>query len=387
MNDDVRPFQIAVSDEALDDLRRRLAQSRFPVAPKSDPWRFGAEDSFMREIVEYWRDGYDWRPWEARLNSFGSRMMRVNGLDVHFLFEQGSGPNPLPVIVSHGWPSSIAEFLDLIERLAHPERFGGDVADALTVVVPSLPGFGFSQAPPAPFDDRRRVAEMWTQLMAQLGYERYGAAGGDLGGSVSGWMAYDDPKVVAVHMNMQTLFPNDADIAAEPLSAAEAAWLAEAGRQTHREVGYLVQQGTKPQTLAYGLADSPLGQAAWILEKFKVWTNPQGDAPPPYDRDLMLTNVMLYWLTNSAATASWYYVSMFEGRGFWMEPGGRVTTPAGFCFFPGDTLRARPPIEHSRRTFTNIVRRVEVEHGGHFPGMQCPDVLAENMLAFFRPFH
>jgi len=227
---------------------------------------------------------------------------------------------------------------------------------------------------------------MWGVLMRRLGFDRYGAQGGDLGGCVTGWMGYEDPAIAAIHMNMQVLFPDGSDFETNPPDAAEADWMRRGTESMTRERGYQAIQGTKPQTLAYGLDDSPAGMAAWILEKFKVWTNPEGTAPPPFTIGGLITNIMLYWLGQGAAPPSWFYIALHERRGFWMEPGGKVMAPAAFCFFANDLMPSRPPIEHSARVFGNIVHRVEHATGGHFPAMEVPAVLAEDIRAFFRAY-
>lgn len=383
---EVRPYTIAIAEERLDDLARRLAQVRMPVAPAAGPWQFGTDPDYLAQVIARWRSGYDWRTWENRLNALGSSMASVEGLDVHFLLVPGAGSAPFPLLLTHGWPGSIAEFIEIADMLAHPEEHGGDAEDGFTLVIPSIPGFGFSQAPASPLTPRD-VGRMFSALMGQLGFTRYGAHGGDIGGCVTGWMGHDDPAIAAIHMNMQVLFPDPADLVAHPPGEAEAKWLSRSAESMFRERGYATIQGTRPQTLAYALDDSPAGLAAWILEKFKVWTNlADPAAPPPFDFDALITNVMLYWLGQGAAPPSWYYIALHERRGFWMEPGGKVQVPTGFCFFPGDIMSTRPPREHSARVFANIVHRREYPGGGHFPALECPAVLAEDIRTFFRPW-
>jgi hypothetical protein len=224
-------------------LQDRLARTRFPVAPDAPAWHFGTDPAFLRDLIARWRQGYDWRAAEARLNALGSSMTRIEDLEVHFLIERGSGANPFPLVLTHGWPGSIAEFLDIVDLLAHPQRHGGDPADGFTVVIPSIPGFGFSAAPPNPLTPRD-VARMWGVLMRRLGFDRYGAHGGDLGGCVTGWMGHDDPAIAAIHMNMQVLFPHASDFEANPPDASEADWIARGTRSMARERVYQAIQGT-----------------------------------------------------------------------------------------------------------------------------------------------
>jgi pimeloyl-ACP methyl ester carboxylesterase len=286
-----------VPESVLADLRKRLELTRLPDnEPKAAPWRYGTSLTYMRGVVDHWLKRYDWRAWEARINAFSHHKTTIGGKKIHFILERGSGDNPLPLLLTHGWPGSFVEFLDIIEKLAHPERFGGDARDAFTVVAPSLPGYGFSDAPDAPIGPRD-IAPIWRTLMTEvLECERYVAQGGDWGAIITSWLALDHPmNLAAIHLNMLGLRPF---VGAEtpPLSDEEKAWMERAQERRTQISAYQQIQGTKPQTLAYGLTDSPAGLAAWILEKFHGWTIPDEDAPPPFDIDRLLTNVMLYWI-------------------------------------------------------------------------------------------
>src|SRR5688500_17173356 len=282
----VEPFTLQVPDRVLADLKERLARTRLPdTEPKGTPWRYGTSLAYMRDVVDHWRDRYDWRTWEARINAFSHHKTSIGGKTIHFILERGSGDNPLPLLLTHGWPGSFVEFLDIIERLAHPERFGGDVRDAFTVVAPSLPGYGFSDPPDVPIGPRD-IAPIWSTLMTEvLGCEHYVAQGGDWGAIITSWLALDHPKnLKAIHLNMLGLRPfvgKDTP----PLSDDEKDWIERAQAQRAKITAYQQIQGTKPQTLAYGLTDSPAGLAAWTLEKFHGWTIPDKDAPPPFDTD------------------------------------------------------------------------------------------------------
>ncbi len=291
--------------------------------------------------------------WEAKLNRFPHYMAKVGGLKVHFILERGSGDNPMPLLLTHGWPGSVVEFLDVIEPLAHPERFGGDIKDGFTVIVPSLPGYGFSDAPEAPITPRD-VAALWRELMVDvLGGERYVAQGGDWGGTITSWLAFDHPEhLAAIHLNMQGLLPFRGEGMA-PMTDEELAWLKLAQEQSRLESAYQQIQGTKPQTLSYGLTDSPVGLAGWILEKFHGWTVPPGSPePPPFNLDHLLTNVMLYWL-NGINASTWLYVSLVEANSFFLKLGEKVEVPTGLLLFPNDLLPP-PPDSWGRRAY-NVV--------------------------------
>jgi len=377
------PFTLAVPNSVLADLKERLAQTRWPIEPKAAPWHYGADLAYMRGVVDHWRHRYDWRHWEARLNRFPQYRAEIGGRKLHFILERGSGDNPLPLILTHGWPGSVAEFIDVIEPLAHPERFGGDVCDAFTVVAPSLPGYGFSDPPERPVTPRE-IAALWRELMVDLlGCTRYVAQGGDWGACVTSWLALDHPdRLAAIHLNMLGLIPS-AGAGNETLAPDEAEWREAARAKTARETGYQLIQGTKPQTLAYGLTDSPVGLAAWILEKFHGWTIPGQAGPPPFDLDHLLTNVMLYWLGGINAS-TWLYVSIVEGTGFFLKPGERVEVPTGLFLFPNDLIPS-PPESWTRRAY-NVRHRRDAESGGHFAAMENGPLLVEDMREFFRAY-
>jgi microsomal epoxide hydrolase len=334
----------------------------------------------MRDVVDYWRTGFDWRAVEARLNRFAHYRLPVDGRVVHAIVEPGSGDNPLPVLLTHGWPGSFVEFADLIEPLAHPERFGGRAQDGLTVVVASLPGYGLSDPPAEPIGPRE-VAGVWQRLMAQtLGFERFGAHGSDWGAAVTSWLAYDFPQnLAAIHLTMPILRadgPFD-----PPLDPEEEDFLGRMVARLAGESGYQAIQGTKPQTLSYGLTDSPAGLAAWILEKFQGWTASYGTGrPPAVDLEHLLTNVMLYWLAGPNA-ASWMYRFLVDGSAFLLPSGGRIETPTGLCLFPDDVALPAPD-RYGRRTY-NVVSRTLAASGGHFPGLDASEALVMDLRAFF----
>jgi pimeloyl-ACP methyl ester carboxylesterase len=384
MHDTIKaePFRVAVPDDVLTDLKTRLAQTRWPIEAKAPPWTYGAPLSFMRQVVDYWRDQYDWRKSEAALNRFPNYRANIDGKQVHFILERGSGPDPLPLILTHGWPGSVVEFLDIIEPLAHPERFGGDAANGFTVVVPSLPGYGFSDPPDAPIAPRE-IAPIWSKLMTDiLGCDRYVAQGGDWGGIVTSWLALDHPeRLKAIHLNIVGFNPLIPD--SDPLSAEEEDWIRRNTARRDGEIAYHAMNGTKPQTLSYGLTDSPVGIAAWILEKFHGWSGKGQGGWPPFDRDHLLANVMIYWLTGSNA-AAWLYKSLLDGSGRRLPEGAFVDIPTAMLLFPED-IAVPAPNRWIERSY-NLVQRHDAPSGGHFAAFENGPLFVEDVRNFFRAF-
>jgi len=378
---DIRPFTLDIPETALDDLRERLARTRWPAELPGTAWSRGVPLDYLQELAEYWRTGYDWREHEARLNELPQYTTTIDGANVHFLHIRSDEPDALPLIVTHGWPGSIIEFLDVIGPLTDPRSHGGDAADAFHLVIPSIPGFGLS----GPIRDagwtERRAARALAELMRRLGYDRYGAQGGDMGAVISPELGrVDADHVVGVHVNAATVgfmpFP--------PLPEDELAELSDAERARFERItayiddgsGYASIQSTRPQTLAYGLTDSPVGQLAWIVERFQEWTHAElpEDA---VDRDRMLTNVMLYWLTGTAgSSANMYYEGKHAGQ--WPE---RSAVPTGVAVFAED-IAIRRYAEHSN----NIVHWSDFDRGGHFAAMEVPDLLIADVRQFFRQF-
>jgi pimeloyl-ACP methyl ester carboxylesterase len=381
---DAEPFRIAIDDAVLDDLKARLARTRWPIEAKARPWQYGTDMTWLKSVVAHWHERYDWRIWEAKLNRFPHYKATVGGRKLHFILERGSGDNPLPLVLTHGWPGSVVEFLEIIEPLAHPERFGGDVKDAFTVIVPSLPGYGFSDAPESPITPRD-IAGLWRELMVDvLGCDRYVAQGGDWGGTITSWLAFDHPEhLAAIHLNMQGLLPfRGAGV--PPMTEEELAWLKEAQERSSLESAYQQIQGTKPQTLSYGLTDSPAGLAGWILEKFHGWTLPPGSTePPPFDVDHLLTNVMLYWL-NGINASTWLYIALVDNDAFFLKAGEKVDVPTGLYLFPNDLIP--PPPESWNRRVYNLTHRRDGKKGGHFAAFENGPLLVEDMRAFFRNY-
>ncbi|WP_030546559.1 epoxide hydrolase family protein [Streptomyces albus] len=375
---DIRPFRAAVPQADLDDLRERLARTRWAGGLDGVGWDHGVPTGYLRTLADYWRTGYDWRRHEAELNTFPQFTTSVDGQNIHFLHVRSPEPDALPLIITHGWPGSVVEFLDVIGPLTDPRAHGGDPADAFHVVAPSIPGFGFSGPTGEPGWDISRVTRAWAVLMSRLGYERYAAQGGDTGSAVSAELGRLDPEhVVAVHVNGALGFPTGEPGEAEGLTPAERDRLA---RYTDQEgTGYALLQATRPQTLAHGLHDSPAGQLAWIVEKFKEWTDPAAELPEDaVDLDRLLTNVSLYWFTGTAGSAARLYK---ESAATWGGTADRSTTPTGVAVFPGD-LGIRRIAEREN----NVVHWSEFDRGGHFAAMEAPDLLIGDLRAFFRRF-
>jgi microsomal epoxide hydrolase len=378
----IEPFRIAISDAELRDLRERLGRTRFPEEIPGSGWGYGTALAYMRELVAYWREEYDWRAAEAKLNAFPQFRAEVGGLGIHFIHRRGRGPAPLPLVLSHGWPGSIAEFAKVIGPLADPEAHGGDAADAFDVVCPSIPGFGFSDHPRAPGVTPERVAALWVELMNGLGYRRFGAQGGDWGGIITTYMGIGHAASLAgIHLNMVLAFPLDPARPEAGLSGEELAAVRELQRFRRDESGYQAIQGTKPQTLAYGLTDSPAGLAAWIVEKFRTWSDCGGEIERRFSKDELLTNVMLYWLpANAGSSGRLYCEALRSGR--FPPPDFRVAVPTGCAIFPREILR--PPRAWVERYY-NLMRWTPMSAGGHFAAMEEPAALVDEIRAFFRP--
>lgn len=384
----VKSFHIQVDDAVLEDLRRRLDATRWPEEPADAGWRYGVNLDYLKDLVAYWKDGFDWRAVEARWNALPHYTAEASGsggypYQIHFIFEPGSGDSPLPLILTHGWPGSFVEYIDLIGPLAHPERFGGDVSDAFDVIVPSLPGYAFSSPPAAPINPPE-IAHIWHDLMTRvLERPRFGAQGGDWGSVVSSWLGARYPEAVAgIHLNMLGLAAHRSG-GGEPVNDEEQAWIKEARARLHRDGAYQAVQGTKPTSLNVGLTDSPAGLAAWIVEKFQAWSGTGADTPPPYDRDLLLANITLYWVTGSIGTANWLYTSIRQQGGIQLAAGEKVTVPTGFAF-PAHDLAPQPPDTLIARAY-NAVHRTDFPDGGHFLALDAPEALTTDIREFFRP--
>jgi pimeloyl-ACP methyl ester carboxylesterase len=377
-----RPFFIRVDDAAITDLQRRLGETRWPDDPGGVSWATGTDLRWLQDLVAYWRHGFDWRAQEARLNALPQFRQRVGGIDLHWMHVQGRGEAPMPLLLSHGWPGSVFEFMDIIPLLTDPAMHGGNSADAFTVVVPSLPGYGYSFTAGQPRMSVEQMADCLAMLMTDvLGYSRFGAQGGDWGASVSARIGYAYPaRTAGVHLNLMPIRRDPAAMASPDLQ--EQAYLDALDHWLREETGYSAQQSTRPQTLAYGLTDSPAGLAAWIAEKFRAWSDCGGDLYSVFDRDHLLANISLYWFTGAIGSSFWPYYA--RAHGSWPIPdGSTVDVPTGYAEFPSEIVR--PPRSLAARTFTDLQRWTSMPRGGHFAAMEQPALLAEEIRAFFRP--
>lgn len=376
VTDQTQPYRLHASEEQLRDLRDRLLHARWPESEPVDDWSQGIPRSYLKEVCDYWANGYDWRRVEQHINSFPQFRTRLDGLDVHFLHVRSPHPNALPLVITHGWPGSIVEFLKVIEPLTDPVAHGGTSTDAFDVVCPSLPGFGFSGKPEETGWGVERIGAAWAELMARLGYERYGAQGGDWGSSVTAEIGRQDPGHVAgIHMNMPFVSPRSMDMS--ELTPEEQSVLASLAHYQQWESGYSKEQSTRPQTVGYALVDSPVGLCAWILEKFRAWTDCDGDLESVLSRDELLDNVMLYWLPAAGASSARIYWESFNEVS--TEP---VGVPTGCSIFPKEILRVSRRWAASR--FTNIVYWNETDRGGHFAAFEQPELFVQEVRAFFR---
>ena len=376
MSDPVRPFRIAIDEDDLADLRARLARTRWPEAETVDDWSQGIPLAYTRELCSYWAETYDWRATEARLNALPQFLCELDGLDIHFLHVRSPHPDALPLVLTHGWPGSVVEFEKVIGPLVDPVAHGGDAADAFDVVCPSLPGYGFSAKPAATGWTVQRTAAAWAGLMAGLGYDRYGAQGGDWGATVTAALGHGDPDhLVGIHLNMPLAAPGSLDLT--DLTPGEVAALEDYDRHRRWGTGYSKEQSTRPQTVGYGLVDSPVGQAAWIVEKFREWSDCDGHPETVFTRDELLDNVMLYWLTASAASSARLYWESFVRPGF-----DQVSVPTGCSVFPKEIMRISRRWAATR--FTDIRYWNELDRGGHFAAMEQPATFVDEVRAFFR---
>ena len=376
-----RPFTVRVPDETLTDLHERLARVRWPDEIPGSGWQYGTDLAYLKELVGYWREHFDWRAQEAQLNEFRQFRVPLAGIDLHFVHQPGVGPNPLPLLLCHGWPGSIWEFHRLIPLLTDPARFGGDPADAFTVVAPSLPGYAFSFTPNQPRLDRVQMADAFAELMTGvLGYRRFAVQGGDIGSAVVSRIAAAYPdRVTGLHLNMLGR-PPAGERPGGP-TPEETRYFAELDEWLRESTGYQWIQGTRPQTLAYGLTDSPVGMAAWIVEKLRAWSDCDGDIERRFSKDEILTNVMLYWVTGAINSSFWPYYTARHGD--WTAAvGPPVSVPTAYLGLPHEIMR--PPRSLAEPIFANIQRWTEVDRGGHFAAWEEPEAVAADLRAFFH---
>lgn len=382
-----QPFTINIAQDKLDAIRARVEAYHWFPAPEGLPdWQLGMSTPVLKDLQAYWLDTYDWRAEERKLNKYPQFKVELEGIPIHFLHVVGEADGKRPLLLTHGWPGSIYEFYDAIGPLAYPSEHGGKPDDAFDLIIPSLPGYGFSGKPSAPLG-QRATAKLWNTLMQEvLGYDTYLAQGGDWGGMVTSWIGLDhgihDAKggCKAIHLNMIGLRPTPAT----PQSEDELAWVQRTQMGMQLEGSYFMQQATKPQTLAMSLMDSPMGTAAWIVEKFHGWSDlKDGDLFSVYTRDQLLTNVMIYLVNDAIATSVWYYAAFMGEGGASLPEGVRCETPTGFANFPGETLYTPPPRSWCDRAY-NITHWSDMSHGGHFAAMESPDLFVEDVRSWAR---
>ncbi len=380
-DESIRPFTIRIPDADLKDLKARLATARIAAPLQGDGWTHGTDVAYLRQLVAYWRDGFDWRAQERKLNQLEQFTTTIDGLEVHFVHRRSKNPNAMPLLITHGWPGSFVEFTKIIGPLTDPEAHGGNAADAFHIVMPSIPGFAFSQAPKEAGYDPARIAALEAKLMARLGYTRYGVQGGDWGSIISTQVALvDAPHVAGLHINMC--------FGAAPAGTDPNAGLTDQERERVRaraifqneETGYQQIQGTKPQTIGIALNDSPVGLAAWIVEKFKTWCDCDGNPENLFTKDELLTNISLYWLTQTAGSSARIY---YESRHAPPNPsaGRRIEVPTACADFPKEIIWSPRKWLEGRY---NIVRWTEMPKGGHFAAFEQPQLLVDDVRAFFR---
>jgi len=376
----IKPFKVDISEENLQNIYSKVKNYQWHEMPDDGGWNYGTNLDYMKDFSKYWVEKFDWRKIEEKINKFQNFKSNIDGVDIHFIHEKGSGSNPKPLLLSHGWPGSIVEFLHIIDPLAHPEKFGGKEEDAFNVIVPSLPGFGFSGRPSKPIGPRK-MASIFNSLMTDiLGYKKYIAQGGDFGGTICTWLAYDFPKsLTGIHINILITRHPDG-----PQTEEEKEWQERFKKEQRIEDGYRTQQATKPQTLSYAMMDSPVGVAAWIIEKMRGWSDiKNGDIESVYSKDILLSNIMIYLVTKTFNTASWIYY----GR---REEGGRslpkedlpLKVPTAVALFPKEYLEWAPR-SYVERIY-NIQRWTKMSKGGHFAALEQPELLIEDIKEFAK---
>jgi pimeloyl-ACP methyl ester carboxylesterase len=374
----VEPFHLAVPEAELEDLRRRLRTARWPEAETTHDWRQGAPLADVQALSDYWLNAYDWRRCEAMLNAFGQYRTQLDGLGVHFLHVRSPEPDALPLLLTHGWPGSVLEFAKVVGPLSNPVAHGGEASDAFHLIIPSLPGYGFSDKPRDEGWGVPRIAQAWVELVRRLGYDRFVAQGGDWGAAVTHAIGHlAPPELLAIHLNMPLGSPR-----AEQRAALTPDEQKRLERMQHHQKfgrGYSEQQSTRPQTLGYALADSPVGQAAWIYEKYREWSDCKGDPRNAFTLDEMLDNIMLYWLPNAGASSARLYWESLDGFGR-----GEVTAPVCVSSFPCEIFR--PTRKWVEARYPNIAYWNELDRGGHFAAFEVPELFVGEMRAALRPF-
>jgi microsomal epoxide hydrolase len=376
----IKTIKVDIGNKILETIKKKVKNYPWHEMPDDGGWKYGTNLDYMKEISRYWVEEFDWKKHEANINKFKNFRTRVDNIDVHFIQEKGSGTNPMPLILIHGWPGSIVEYLHMIEKLAHPEKFGGKVEDAFDVIIPSLPGFGFSSRPSKPIGPRK-MAEVLNNLMTKnLGYKNYLAQGGDWGATISNWLGHDHSESCkAIHINFLSMRLPDG-----PQDDKEKEWEKKFIKGQEMEEGYRTQQSTKPQTLSYAMIDSPVGVAAWIIEKMHSWSDiKNNNIESVYTKDILLTNIMIYIITKTFNTASWiYYGRREEGGRLFPKNFKKIKIPTAIAIFPAE-MSPWPPKSYLDRMF-NITRYTKMEKGGHFAALEQPALLFDDIVEFAR---
>jgi pimeloyl-ACP methyl ester carboxylesterase len=376
----IKPFKLNIPDKTLQEIYTKVKNYPWHEMPDDGGWKYGSNLEYMKEISSYWVKDFDWRKHEAEINKFSNFKSVVDDIEIHFIHEKGSGSNPTPLLLMHGWPGSVVEFLHIIEKLTHPEKFGGNIEDAFDVIVPSLPGFGFSDRPSKPIGPRKMAAIFNKLMIENLEYKNYLAQGGDWGATIANWIGYDHSNFCkAIHINCLTMRHPDG-----PQSKQEEEWQKRFDKDQIMQDGYRTQQATKPQTLSYGMMDSPVGIAAWIIEKMYSWSDlKDGDIESAYSKDTLLANIMVYIVTKTFNTASWiYYGRREEGGRFFPNDFKKIEIPTAAAIFPAE-MSEWPPKSYVDRLF-NITQWTEMPRGGHFAALEEPELFVNDLVKFSR---
>ena len=378
----IKPFKLDIPDKALQEIYTKVKNYPWHEMPEDGGWKYGSNLDYMKEISSYWVKDFDWRKHETEINKFSNFITVVEDIEIHFIHEKGSGSNPTPLLLMHGWPGSIVEFLHIIEKLAHPEKFGGNIEDAFDVIAPSLPGFGFSGRPSKPIGPRKMAAILNKLMIENLEYENYLAQGGDWGATIANWIGYDHSKSCkAIHINCLTMRHPDG-----PQTKQEEEWQERFNKDQIMQDGYRTQQATKPQTLSYGMMDSPVGIAAWIIEKMYSWSDlKDNNIESVYSKDTLLANIMVYVVTKTFNTASWiYYGRREEGGRYFPKNFKKIEVPTAIAVFPAE-MSTWPPKSYVERIF-NVKQWTEMQNGGHFAAMEQPELLINDIVKFKKKF-
>ena len=378
----IKNFKINTSSEQISNINSKIKSYPWSSIEDMEGWLHGSNKKYLKELCKYWVSDFNWKKHEKLINNFSNFKTNVDGIDIHFIEEKGSGTNPRPLLLMHGWPGSVVEFLEIIKPLAHPEKFGGNIEDAFTVIAPSLPGFGFSGSSKKPIGPRK-ISEILNKLMVKnLNYQKYFAQGGDWGATIANWLGYDHfENCKAIHINCLTMRHPDG-----PQTDEEKEWQNKFDNDQITQDGYRTQQATKPQTLSYAMIDSPVGIAAWIIEKMHGWSDLQNsDIESVYSKDVLLANIMVYVLTNTFNTASWiYFGRREEGGRYFPKDFKKITIPTGIAMFPKE-MSGWPPKTYIERIF-NVKQVSKMTAGGHFPALEKPRLLIEDIRKFYKDF-